>query len=221
MRNIIDLFFPSICIQCGRLISFFDNHLCSDCLSGLSDAESGCPKCGSSLSEDGSCEFCGSRSVYFDKNIIVCQNNKIFRKMIYQYKFSGKKRLAEHFYQSSIPKIESFLNDSGNIFDCITAVPIKKSKIKTRGYNQSEIIARKLSKHFKVDYYDILSDKNMVEQKKLNYSDRFIYTIDRFVPKKVKCEGNILIVDDVFTSGATINECSRILKKWDLIKYFH
>ena len=103
-------------------------------------------------------------------------------------------------------------------YDIITSVPISKKRLKERGYNQSTIIAKSLAKDLGLQYTDNLLFKKMdnIPQsllKKENREDNVknVYSFNTKRKEKVKNE-KILIVDDIFTTGSTANECARILK---------
>ncbi len=91
---------------------------------------------------------------------------------------------------------------------------MNRRKLVKRGYNQSELIARAVSRKTGIEFYEILKEcKNRIQQRDLNYDKRFINVIDRYeTVNNIKFRGKaVLLIDDVFTTGATINECSRIL----------
>ena len=97
-------------------------------------------------------------------------------------------------------------------YDTIIPVPISKKRYKQRGYNQSSLIAKKLAKELLKENF---KTKNVIEQSKLNKDNREknikgayeIFHINQLKNKK------ILLVDDIYTTGSTLRECSKILKK--------
>lgn len=101
-------------------------------------------------------------------------------------------------------------------YDIIIPVPLNKSRKKERGYNQTELIAKEISKNIKnLKYLNILEKtKNAVPQSTLNKAQRLKNLENAY---KLKKEINIqdqkiLIFDDVFTTGTTANECAKIIK---------
>ena len=104
-----------------------------------------------------------------------------------------------------------------NNYDIIISVPISKKRLKERGYNQSELIAKEISKKIQIQYKKniLLKTRNTVAQSTLNKEQREenargIYEI-RDVQKIYNKK--ILLVDDIYTTGSTVNECGRILKE--------
>jgi ComF family protein len=98
--------------------------------------------------------------------------------------------------------------------DLVTFVPVSAKRKRERGYNQAEIIARSLGRSIKKPVRDSLRVRESGNQKSMHYNERFLNMIGRFCGEGDSCLGrSVLLVDDVFTTGATVNECARILKK--------
>ena len=102
-------------------------------------------------------------------------------------------------------------------YDTIIPVPISGKRKKQRGYNQSELIAREIAKRLGIDYdnQSLFKTKNIVEQSKLNKEERQkniqgVYELRNQIMLKDK---RILLIDDIYTTGSTVNECSRILSQ--------
>ena len=97
----------------------------------------------------------------------------------------------------------------------VIPVPISSKRKKERGYNQSALIAKEIAKIAKTQYNDIslLKIKNITEQSKLNRKERLknIEGAYKLRFKKLLKDKKILLVDDVYTTGSTVNECSKIL----------
>ena len=100
-------------------------------------------------------------------------------------------------------------------YDLITHVPSHKIKLKERGYSPAGLLAQELAKHFKIDYVDdiIYADRYRPSQTALNKEARAKNIKDTFSVKRHIQGKNILIVDDTFTTGATLSECCRVLKE--------
>ena len=102
-------------------------------------------------------------------------------------------------------------------YDIIMPVPISKKRFKQRGYNQSDLFARKLADELKIKYLKngLLKIKNNPAQSTLNRDEREknvkgVYKINLLIEKYIKGK-KVLLVDDIFTTGYTANECSKIL----------
>ncbi|MFR2196198.1 MAG: ComF family protein [Clostridia bacterium] len=103
------------------------------------------------------------------------------------------------------------------IYDIIIPVPISKKRNKERGYNQSFLIAREIAKNEKVKLKNnvISKVKNNNTQSKLNKEERAenVKNVYKITNNKEIIDKNILLIDDIFTTGATLNECSKMLKQ--------
>ena len=103
-------------------------------------------------------------------------------------------------------------------YDIIMPIPISKKRLKQRGYNQSSVFAKKVAKILKIVYFEnaILKMKNNQPQSSLSQEERVknvqnVYKINEKYLQMLKNK-KILLIDDIFTTGSTSNECSRILK---------
>ena len=129
-------------------------------------------------------------------------------KTLVQYKFMKRRRLSRYLGQLCFSAIEKSMLS----FDCITAVPLSSSKKWKRGFNQSELIADAFQKNRHTVCRTFTGERRRECSKRLGRKDRFINVLNRYgVTGREYVEGRaILIVDDVLT-GATLNECARVL----------
>jgi len=199
----IDLFFPSFCVGCNQQISFFDNGLCPKCFSSLKNYLN--PQ----LAEKNNLQNL-DREIFYQKHFILGDYLGNIKKVLQAYKFKEKKRLMWPLADLILGK----LNFKDLEIDAISYVPMSKKKEINRGYNQSHLLAKKMAVKLKLPLLSLLKEKKKSKiQKKLSTFDRFINVINRYqLTNSQKVLGKkILLVDDVFTTGATANECSRIL----------
>ena len=102
-------------------------------------------------------------------------------------------------------------------YDIIIPVPIHKKRKAQRGYNQTQLIASKISKYLKIKLCDdvLIKSKNTIAQSKLNKNKRKQNIKGAFkILNSEKIQGkNILLFDDIYTTGSTVNECSKILTR--------
>lgn len=151
---------------------------------------------------------------YFDKHIYFFMYEGNIRKLILNYKFNEKSYLYKTFV-NFITKNEKFCIIIES-YDIIMPVPISKKRNKERGYNQSYLIAMELSKKFNIKLVNdcLYKSKNIIEQSKLSKEERKqnihgVYAL--LNPEKIKNK-KILLVDDIFTTGSTVNECCKMLR---------
>lgn len=152
---------------------------------------------------------------FFDEKIHAFMYEGIVRELILQYKFNHKPyiyRTFKTFFQNNEKLYLLFRN-----YDIIVPVPISKRRWKDRGYNQSTLLTKELAKIFDLEHEEnvIIKTKNNLTQSTLGKEDRLlnaknVYKIKDNTNIKNK---NILLVDDIFTTGATCNECAKVLKE--------
>lgn len=103
-------------------------------------------------------------------------------------------------------------------YDVLIPIPIHKDRMRTRGYNQSELIAKDLAyeiKNIKLENRVLIKTKNIIAQSSLNKKQRENNIKDVYQIKSVEKVMNkkILLLDDIYTTGSTVNECAKILKE--------
>ena len=140
--------------------------------------------------------------------------DSIFKKTIVNFKFYSKPYYSEklsYFLKDSLEKGYSDMN-----FDIITYVPMHKKDLKKRGYNQSELLAKKLSKLTGIKCTNVLNKiKRTPSQHTLKFDERIINLNGAFklVDSSLIHQKSILIIDDVVTSGSTLSSCCKEMSK--------
>lgn len=208
LKILLDTLFPSRCVVCGKNISYFDHCLCSSCLDRIEGIAEGCAFCTGVLVE-GRCSVCADRAWYPARNIILAEYSAVMREILHSYKFHRRRRLHHHL---SILAADE-LGKRNLPFDVVTAVPTNRRKRWKRGYNQSELIARSIAKRTGTHYRMLLKERSGARpQRELRYHERFLNILGRYEMLRPIAPPRVLLIDDVFTTGATINECARILR---------
>lgn len=207
---LLDILLPSRCAGCGRPVSSRQNHVCRTCSERIAFLSDTCPVCSGSL-DTGACGACTERHWYFKKNVTVAEYSGVVKEIIHSLKFKKIRGLHLILAMLALKKL-----DGQDIrADVITWVPMNAKKKWERGFNQSELIAKFLSKMTGIPARRLLREKRKTEiQRELGIRDRFINALNRYaaVPQKDMYGKSILLVDDVYTTGATINECARQLR---------
>ncbi len=147
------------------------------------------------------------RPRYFDELYVCFAFDQTFQFLIHLLKYQQYTYIAQLFGRSLAKRLP--LN-----FDCVTAVPLNPVRQKERGYNQSLLIAHELSEITRIPLYEhlLVRTRNTPSQTKLSREERKQNVREAFGLNQ-KVEGlRILLIDDVITTGSTLNECARILR---------
>lgn len=191
--------------------------MCGIC--GKIDKKFLCRKCESTLNKYKICNidnYDKDNTKYFNNHMYIFKYEGLIRNKILSYKFNEKSYLYKTFTNFLLKdqKVFDFLER----YDIIIPVPISKQRYKKRGYNQSLLIAKQISKKTKIELNKkvLNKKKNTVAQSTLNKKERIenakdVYNINRKYIKEIKNK-KILIIDDIFTTGSTVNECAKQLR---------
>lgn len=204
LEEMLFFIFPKECGICDQI----DNeYLCKKCKSKYEN---------SNLYINRIEDYSKDKSKYFDEHAYIFEYKDIIRKKIIEYKFEDKPYLGRMFAEFFLKnkKMCGFFKK----YDIIIPVPMSNKKEKQRGYNQSKIIAKIIAKNVPnllIQSNVLIKYKNNNTQSKLSKSQRMInvqnvYKLNSNETIKGK---NILIFDDIYTTGATCNECAKILKQ--------
>ena len=214
LNQIIDLIFPKICLGCNCKLSREQTFLCSECETSLEFLTGNiCEICGS-IKEANRCKTCETNTFSFDKACSVFHFNKVVQNLIHELKYSEMTKIAKYlgeFAVEYLSKFEPFKN-----VDIIIPVPLHKVKKRTRGFNQAEFFTKEIAEKMNWKHIPdlVLRKKFTKTQTKLKRNQRQINVSNAFLlnPKFDVVHKNILIVDDVFTTGSTVNAISKLLK---------
>lgn len=211
--GVADTLFPSRCAACDAAVDYRERSLCASCRGDIERVGERCPRCSGFLA-DGGCGVCSSRAWYVDANVTAAEYRGTMRRVLREFKFNNRPGLAAPLAELACAALASARETIAP--DVVTAVPASRRQKWKRGYNQSELVARRIARNLTVPYVALLRERGgALSQKRLRYRDRFLNILGRFAVRRTADVAGmrILIVDDIFTTGATINECARILKE--------
>ena len=221
-RRLLDVLLPTRCSYCNASVA--DSKIpffCSSCWSDFAVlAGPLCPQCGRQLdspealthSPDHRCRECRDHAPLFDQALSVGYFEGPLREAIHQLKYRPCRSLG----RPIADWMAAHLSPLDSI-DLVLPVPLHPTRLRERGFNQAVLIAARLAEHFSLPLcYDNLirlrSTRPQVglssEERKKNVSGAFGLARAEDVIGR-----SILLVDDVFTTGATMNECAQVLKK--------
>lgn len=197
--------FPKRCIVCNTVIPT-DKFLCEDCEGSLERIETKvCKRCGNTKTH---CDC--SRYVYHFRGAAAPYKNKDAAKIaVYGYKMRPNKDAAEYF---AGPMVEQFRKMFPELsIDCVTAVPMKTLKKIGRGFDHTEHLAREVADRMALPYVPLLKDTGKSKpQHELKAAERFKNVKGKYKAKQ-NSYTNVLLIDDIKTTGASLDECSRQL----------
>ena len=218
IKLIIDLIFPRKCIICDRYDC--QTEVCTECWKKLSFiSQPSCFICSTPFpyenEKESICAECIVNKPSYDRSISILEYDDASKKIIHDFKYKDQLHILEYI----VNLMTNIGKDIFNDLDIIAPVPIHKYKLLKRGYNQSALIAMNVAARKDLPYFPqlLIKSKNTLAQTGLKKSQRTINIRNSFeLNNKLYsniADKNILLIDDVITTGSTVNECSRILKK--------
>lgn len=190
---------PDICKLCNKKISYITQPICF--------------KCGKQLDCDERefCADCTKKEHFFTRGVAGFAYSDALKDSMYAFKYNNRREYAQ-FYAKTVVK------EFGNIIDtwkaeALIPVPMYKAKQDKRGYNQAFELSKALSKYTSLPTEDVLVRvKNTTPQKELDEKERINNIKNAFQIRKNGLKySKIVLVDDIYTTGATIDECAREL----------
>ena len=197
--SVLNLIYPNVCGICEKIYP-----------------EDVCPKCEIKLNQLAKIKVEYYSDKFFQKHCYLFGYEGIIKERLIAYKFHQKNYIANAIVNFMLKnkKICSFLKS----YDIIIPVPIHPQRKCKRGYNQSSLIARKLARNIdKIECIEtvLIKIKNNKPQSKRNREERKknvegVYSVQNISKIENK---KILLLDDIYTTGSTLNECAKILKQ--------
>jgi len=217
LRGVRELCFPSRCLSCAKQLDEAAILFCGDCGGKLNFIkEPLCPCCGRTFiaGENHFCSVCLDKPWSFTKARAVFIYNDVIAKTIYALKYGDRKECLATFgilKKEADPCLDLFEPD------IIMPVPLHAKRLRQRGFNQSLLLARVFypEQKEKIDSDTFIRSLDTSPQTTLRGDERRKNMANAFrVIDPEKVEGKkIMLIDDVFTTGTTVNECSRTLEK--------
>ncbi|NRA73518.1 MAG: ComF family protein [Rickettsiales bacterium] len=214
----IEVIFPSKCLICAS----WSNKgilICSSCwqkIEFITDPK--CEICGYPFGFDSGkgslCAPCHQNNPYFDKAFTIFKYSAVSKSLIFKLKYNDQLHIAYFFAQLIANKLQNFYE-----YRFIVPVPLHPRRIRERLYNQSAILGSHVAKLARLEFlpsilskkrYDVPQSQLSRDRRKKNVLNSFVIAEDYINCIKGK---NIILIDDVYTTGSTVNECSKVLKK--------
>ena len=216
LKTILDLIYPVRCPVCGDIVSVRCSDICPECERRLKYVEEPfCLKCGKPV-ENEDTEYCGDclrKKHVFNEGRAALVYDEITSKSIYAFKYNARREYALFYARIISERLERKIRLWNP--DAIIPVPIHKSKLKSRGYNQAALIANELSKRLGIPCNEgiLIRRAPTKVQKNLSASQREINLKKAFIVKRNSVElKSVLVVDDIYTTGSTMDAIASCLK---------
>lgn len=214
--KLLDLVFPRRCPICDEVVGGTGQLICEGCKGAVMYVTGAvCLKCGKKLAteEEEYCYDCAKRPHYYKSGTAPFEYKSV-SSAIYRFKYKGRQEYADFFGEELAKHLKGYLKEWKP--DALIPVPIHASRRNKRGYNQAEVLARRLSEHTGIPMRtDIIKrEKKTAPQKNLNVKERQNNLKKAFKIHRNDVELNtIVIIDDIYTTGSTIDAVALKLRK--------
>lgn len=228
-EKLLDELFPDnlSCLCCGEELNS-DDCLCENCLKGLIKINNACNKCGDKVNSFSEiCLKCKETKRNFERSVSCFEYDKTAKSLIYKLKYGAEKYVAKVFGKFLY---ETFKIANFSKIDIVCCAPLNEKRLKTRGYNQAQVLLEVFTEEAFKNCEEFASEPQLLKRVKNTQTQTHLTREERKENLKgafeLNCEKdkikgkNILVIDDIFTTGATIEEMTRVLKKAGANKVF-
>lgn len=221
LKFLLEALLPSRCLSCGKQVSE-QGLVCAECWSDLTFiTKPHCPSCSLpypfEIEKNMLCVYCASKTYAFDRALSVLHYNDMSRKIVLKFKQSDKTFMAPYLANLMYQTGHSLIKEA----DLLVPIPLHRSKLFSRKFNQAALLSYALSALSGTPTAPdlLLRHKKTQSQGEKSRKDRFAnvknaFSLNEAQFTKSDLKGkNILLIDDVFTTGATLSSCAHVLKK--------
>lgn len=209
-KSLFDLIFPKVCLGCDGFLLSNEAIICTSCRHDLP-----LTNYHTELKNELSRKFYGRISLEFASSMVFYHKRGIVHNLIHNLKYYKHQEIGTFLGNWYAEDLKSISTLKG--FDIIIPVPLHKKRLKERGYNQIESFGKALSNHLSIEYNDSILVRNVYSktQTKKNFLGRTDVDQDIFAVKFSEKVHNkhFLLVDDVITTGSTLEACANAILK--------
>jgi ComF family protein len=208
----VDLVFPSSCVGCSN----FGPLICQNCLQKIGIAQNTCVFCDAKTLHGKTCYQCQTKNSLAGVISVGKYQNVILRNAVHDLKFSGVQEIAEPLSNMLVKNILQTLSSSLSEFTLVS-LPLHPIRKRERGFNQAGLLAQKIATKLSLPCQEILirtratKPQAKIDHKTENLRKENIAKAFAVDPAQTKIPEKIIIIDDVATSGATLEEAAKTL----------
>ena len=216
---VISLLFPRRCPVCERIVTPKGAYICPVCAKKLSFVKAPvCFKCGKEIGDGREyCQDCMRHPRTFERGIALLNYNEKASRSVSRIKYGGRREYLDYYGKAMAERLGSAICRMKA--QTLVPVPVHPARLRERGFNQAAELAARLGELLPLPIDDglLIRAKKTARQKDLNPAQRLANLEQAFsVPERRKKEGklpeSVILVDDIYTTGSTIEACTRALK---------
>lgn len=213
-KGLIKLLYPDVCPVCSEVMTD-EAGICTECKRKLRYIHNPrCLKCGKQITDDEKqyCQDCRTHNHVFRQGIAVWGYTDGIKQAIYRFKYQNCRCFAEIFANEIADMYSEYIKKWGA--QAIIPVPLHADRLAQRGFNQAKLVADALAKLTGIPSDDtvLVRNKSTLPQKELDDKERFKNIENAFIiTENVVKYKKVIILDDIYTTGATMDACARVL----------
>lgn len=212
--GLLDLLYPHVCPFCGRVAV---EEVCDICREELEYiGEPRCMCCGKPIRQKDQeyCYDCGRHPHIYERGCALWVHRGGVQKAVYQFKYHNRRIYSRFFGRELLSRYGRAVH--GWNITTIIPIPLSRKRRRRRGFNQAGLLAWELGRGLgiPVDAEHLVRVRDTSPQKQMDVRGRSANLRNAFAWKgKERIRGNVLLVDDIYTTGNTIDAAARVLKK--------
>src|SRR4029077_8132147 len=219
LRAIASLLYPPACTICSASVAASE-YLCAECDAKITRiVPPFCAKCSEpfagAISGAFTCANCAHRTLHFDAAVAAYRSRGIVRRVILDFKYGRQVHLRHPVARWLLAALDDD-RLRGHRFNIIIPVPLHPARERQRGFNQADLLAKLLSAHMSIETKSVLERiRYTTTQTAFDRAERMenLHGAFRLRKKADVRDLHVLLIDDVLTTGSTLSECARVLKK--------
>lgn len=215
LQKLLVLLYPNRCPVCDRIL--YDTLICPACAGKIRYiTQPFCYTCGKPVANAAQeyCADCARKKHEFKQGRAVFQYQGPVRGMLYRYKYGNRRDYTEFFAREAVRRFGPWLRQLG--IDLVMPIPLFKKRMQRRGYNQADLFAKRLCGlcGFDYDARSLVRVRNTAPQKQLSVQERKNNLKNAFkMNRNVVNLKRVLLIDDIYTTGSTIDAAALVLKQ--------